>query len=109
MRHTNTKRQRTEARPRWLFNLRQNRNKEFRRSSKLAHDSAEEALNAALAAVELAAEPGFEGTHEELEQLLAEGLNSAGEPVEADAAYWARLRADTDRMAAEHQTRNRRP
>jgi Arc/MetJ-type ribon-helix-helix transcriptional regulator len=65
------------------------------------YDSAKEALNAALAAVEVAAEPGFEGTQEELEQPLAEGLDS-GEPVEADAAYWARLRADTDRMAAEH-------
>jgi putative addiction module CopG family antidote len=60
-----------------------------------AYDSAEEALNAALAAVELTAAPGSQGTQEELVQLLAEGLNS-GEPVEADAAYWARLRADTD-------------
>lgn len=73
-----------------------------------AYDSTEEALDAALAAVEVAAAPGFEGTQEELEQLLAEGLDS-GEPVEADAAFWTRLRADTDRMVAEHQIRNRRP
>ena len=39
-----------------------------------AYPSAEEALDAAIAAVETAAAPGFEGTQEELEELLLEGL-----------------------------------
>ena len=63
-----------------------------------AYPSAEEALNAALAAVETAATPGFEGTHEKLEALLLEGLNS-GAPIETNDAFWNRLRSETDRMA----------
>jgi Arc/MetJ-type ribon-helix-helix transcriptional regulator len=59
--------------------------------------SAEEALDAAVAAVEIAAAPDFEGTQEELEALLIEGLNS-GAPFEADRAFWNRLRAETDEM-----------
>ncbi len=67
-----------------------------------AYGSTEEAVEAAVAALESAVAPGFEGTPEELEALLAEGLAS-GEPVEADAAYWSRLRARTDQMVAERQ------
>jgi Arc/MetJ-type ribon-helix-helix transcriptional regulator len=70
-----------------------------------AYPSTEEALDAAVAAVEIAAAPGFEGNQEELEALLVEGLNS-GEPIEADEAFWNRLRAETDQMAAEHQAGN---
>jgi Arc/MetJ-type ribon-helix-helix transcriptional regulator len=66
-----------------------------------AYPSAEEALDAAVAAVEIAAAPGFEGPQEELEELLLEGLNS-GEAVEADEAYWNGLRAETDAMAKDH-------
>lgn len=73
-----------------------------------AYPSAEEALDAAVAAVEIAAAPGFEGTREELEALLLEGQNS-GEPTEADEAFWNRLRAETDQMVVEHQARNPRP
>jgi hypothetical protein len=73
-----------------------------------AYPSTEEALDAAVAAVEIAAAPGFEGTKAELEALLAEGQNS-GEPVEVDEAFWNRLRADTDQMVADHQARNPRP
>ena len=73
-----------------------------------AYPSAEEALDAAVAAVESVAAPGFEGTPEELEALLTEGLNS-GEPVEADESFWNRLRAKTDRMVTEHQGRKPRP
>ena len=62
-----------------------------------AYRSAEEALEAAVAAVEIAAAPDFEGTQEELEELLLEGINS-GEPVEADRAFWNLLRAETDEM-----------
>jgi len=69
-----------------------------------AYPSAEEALNAAVAAVETATTPGFEGTQEELETLLLEGLNS-GEPIETSDAFWNRLRSETDRMAAEHRAR----
>jgi putative addiction module CopG family antidote len=72
-----------------------------------AYPSAEEALDAAVAAMESVVTPGFEGTQEELEELLAEGLHS-GEPVEADEAFWNRLRAKTDRMLAEHQGRKPR-
>lgn len=72
-----------------------------------AYPSAEEALDAAVAAVETTAAPTFEGTQEELEALLMEGLNS-GEPVVADEAFWNGLRAKTDQMVAEHQTRKPR-
>jgi len=67
-----------------------------------AYSSAEEALNATVAA------PGFEGTQQELDELLLEGLNSGGS-IEADETFWNRLRTKTDEMMAEHQTRKRRP
>ena len=69
-----------------------------------AYPSAEEALDAAVAAVEIAAASGFEGPREELEELLLEGIHS-GEAVEADEAYWNRLRAETDAMAKDHLAR----
>lgn len=72
-----------------------------------AYLSPEEALDAAVAAVETAAAPGFEGTQEELEELLVAGLNS-GEPVEADDAFWDRLTAETDQMVAGHRARQPR-
>jgi Arc/MetJ-type ribon-helix-helix transcriptional regulator len=73
-----------------------------------AYPSTQEALDAAVAAVEFAAAPGFEGTQEELEALLLEGLNS-GEGIEADEPFWNRLRAETDQMVTEHHARNPRP
>lgn len=73
-----------------------------------AYPSAEEALDAAVAAVESVAAPEFEGTRKELDALLAEGLNF-GEPVEADEAFWERLTEKTDRMVNEHQVRNPHP
>ena len=73
-----------------------------------AYLSPQEALDAAVAAVETVAAPGFEGTQGELEELLAAGLNS-GEPVEADEAFWDRVTAETDRMAVDHQARKPRP
>jgi Arc/MetJ-type ribon-helix-helix transcriptional regulator len=69
-----------------------------------AYPSAEEALNAAVAAVEIAVAPGFEGPQEEWEELLLDGLNS-GEAVEADEAYWNSLREATDAMAKDHLAR----
>jgi hypothetical protein len=65
-----------------------------------AYLSAEEALDAAVAAVGVAAAPGFEGTMDELEELLLEGLNS-GEPVLADENFWNRLRTKTDKAGFE--------
>ena len=67
-----------------------------------AYRSAEEAIDAAVAAVEIAAVPDFEGTQEELEELLLEGLHS-GEPVPADETFWKRLRTETGNMATAHR------
>ncbi len=69
-----------------------------------AYRSAEEALDAAVAAVETAAAPEFEGTKQELEDLLLDGLHS-GEPIGVDENFWKRLRAETDEIAAQHQKR----
>ena len=71
-----------------------------------AYPSVEEALDAAVAAVESFASPGFDGTQEELEEFLAEGLRS-GEAVEADDAFWDRLKAKTDPILREHPRRKR--
>ncbi len=73
-----------------------------------AYRSTEEALDAAVAAVEIAAAPGFDGPQEELEELLLEGLRS-GPPVEADEKFWSRLKAETDGIAAADQARKSRP
>ncbi len=67
--------------------------------------SAEEALNAALAVVETVAVPDFEGTPDELETFLADGLNS-GEPAEANHAFWHPINIETDRIATDHGVRN---
>ena len=71
------------------------------------YTSTQDVVDAALAAVEQAIR-GFEGSREELEELLLEGLD-AGEPVEADESFWNRLRAETDGMVAEHQVRKPHP
>jgi Arc/MetJ-type ribon-helix-helix transcriptional regulator len=73
-----------------------------------AYPSLEEALDAAVAAVEIAAVPDFEGAQRELDELLLDGLNS-GAPVQADEAFWNRLRAETDKMATEHHARKPHP
>ena len=69
-----------------------------------AYPSAEEALNAALAAVETTAAHGFEGSPDELDHLLLQGLNS-GEPVEMNETFWQRLTTETDQLVVEHQAR----
>jgi putative addiction module CopG family antidote len=71
------------------------------------YTSAQDVVDAALAVVERWAIHGFEGTHEELEELLLDGLNS-GEPIEADESFWNRFRAETDGMVAEQQVRKPR-
>jgi len=72
-----------------------------------AYRSAEEALDAAVAAVEIVAALDFEGTQEDLEKLLREG-SASGQPVEADENFWNRVRAETDTIALEHQAQKSR-
>ena len=72
------------------------------------YTSAQDVVDAALAVVEQWAAHGFEGSQEELEKLLLDGLNS-GEPIEADESFWNRLRAETDGMVAQQQIRKPHP
>jgi Arc/MetJ-type ribon-helix-helix transcriptional regulator len=65
-----------------------------------AYKTADEALEAALAAVEQRALPGFSGTPEELEALLAEGLASA---TLTEDEFWDSLNKQTDALLAEHK------
>ena len=58
-------------------------------------------------AVETAAAPDFEGSQAELEALLMKGVTS-GEPFEADASFWNRLRTETDQMVTQRQARKPR-
>jgi Arc/MetJ-type ribon-helix-helix transcriptional regulator len=62
-----------------------------------AYASAEEALNAALAVVEKAAANDFEGTHEELEGLLLEGLASK---ELSEEEFWQSVESQTSAMLA---------
>lgn len=73
-----------------------------------AYASVEEALSAALAAVESAAAAPFEGSPEELQALLQEGLDS-GDPIDMDNAYLDRLRAQTDEMVRAYGASQSRP
>jgi putative addiction module CopG family antidote len=61
--------------------------------SRGAYESVEEVVDAALAAVEQRTVPGFAGTQEELDALLAEGLASK-EITEDD--FWTSVEAQTD-------------
>jgi putative addiction module CopG family antidote len=70
-----------------------------------AYGSLEEVVEAALTAVEQRTVPGFAGTQEELDTLLAEGL--ASEQI-AEDAYWTSVNGKTEAMLAEHKT-GRRP
>jgi putative addiction module CopG family antidote len=65
-----------------------------------AYDTPEEVVDAALAAVEDRIIPGFEGTQEELDALLQEGLAS-GKLSEGE--FWESLRRQTSEMIAEHK------
>jgi hypothetical protein len=68
--------------------------------SRGSYDSVEEVMDAALTAVELGAEPGFAGTQEELNALLAEGL--ASKELTEDE-FWDSVNKQTDAMLAEHK------
>ena len=72
--------------------------------SRGAYESMEEVVDAALAAVEQRTTPGFAGTQEELDALLAEGLASK-ELAEDD--FWGSLNAQTNALLAEHKTGSR--
>lgn len=67
-----------------------------------AYPSVEEALEAAVAGVEDAENLGFEGSEEELDRLLMEGIESGG-AVEVNEEFWGRITAETDRMLSEYQ------
>lgn len=68
--------------------------------SRGAYESVEEVVDAALAAVEQRTVPGFAGTQEELDALLAEGLVSK-ELTEDE--FWGSVNAQTA-LLAEHKT-----
>ncbi|MGA8026829.1 MAG: hypothetical protein WB992_06755 [Bryobacteraceae bacterium] len=65
-----------------------------------AYSSIEEALNAAVGAIETAATPGFEGTHDELETLLGQGLAS---PDLSEGQFWSSVDRETHGLLAAHK------
>ncbi|MFZ0817800.1 MAG: hypothetical protein WAM78_19905 [Candidatus Sulfotelmatobacter sp.] len=66
-----------------------------------AYDSQEEVVEAALAAVEQRAVPGFAGTPDELDALLAEGMAS---PELTEAEFWSSVNKETDTLHVERKT-----
>jgi Arc/MetJ-type ribon-helix-helix transcriptional regulator len=66
-----------------------------------AYKSVEEVVEAALMAVEQRTVPGFAGTPEELDALLAEGFASK-QLTEDD--FWSSVRERTDALLDEHKT-----
>lgn len=69
-----------------------------------AFPSVQEALDAAVTAVEIAAAPVFEGTQEELEGLLHEGL--ASKPI-SEEEFWDSIDRETNAMLAAHKPSSR--
>ena len=69
--------------------------------SRGAYESVEEVVDAALAAVEQHTVPGFAGTPEELDALLAEGLASK---ELAEDEFWGSVNAQTNALLAEHKS-----
>ena len=70
-----------------------------------AYESVEEVVEAALTAVEQRTVPGFAGTPEQLDALLAEGL--ASKQLTEDE-FWSSVGKQTDALLAEHKTGPRR-
>ena len=66
-----------------------------------AYPSAQEALDAAVAAVEIVVAPGFEGSQEELEGLLLEGLASK---ELSGKEFWDSVDRETNAMLAAHKS-----
>jgi Arc/MetJ-type ribon-helix-helix transcriptional regulator len=69
--------------------------------SRGAYKSVEEVVEAALTAVEQRTVPGFAGTPEELDTLLAEGLASK---QFTEDEFWSSVSKRTDALLAEHKT-----
>jgi putative addiction module CopG family antidote len=67
-----------------------------------AYESIDEVVEAALFAVEQHTNPGFDGTDNELEALLLEGLDS-GEVSEEE--FWESVNKRTNAMRADHKSR----
>ena len=65
------------------------------------YKSVEEVVEAALTAVEQRTVPGFAGTPEELDTLLAEGLASK---QLTENEFWSSVGKRTDALLAEHKT-----
>jgi Arc/MetJ-type ribon-helix-helix transcriptional regulator len=69
-----------------------------------AYESVDDVLEAAVAAVEQRTVPGFAGTSQELDHLLAEGLASS---LMAADEFWESVNRRTDALLAEHKTERR--
>jgi len=69
--------------------------------SRGAYGSVEEVVEAALAAVEQRTLPGFAGTPDELDALLAEGLASQ---ELSESEFWSSVNQETDALLAKHKT-----
>ena len=69
--------------------------------SRGAYGSVEEVVEAALAAVEQRSLPGFAGTPDELDALLAEGLASK---ELSESEFWGSVNKQTDALLAQHKT-----
>ena len=69
--------------------------------SRGAYGSVEEVVEAALAAVEQRTLPGFTGTPDELDALLAEGLASQ---KLSESEFWGSVNTQTDALLAKHKT-----
>jgi len=69
--------------------------------SRGAYGSVEEVVEAALAAVEQRTLPGFAGTPDELDALLAEGLASQ---ELSESEFWSSVKQETDALLAKHKT-----
>jgi hypothetical protein len=69
--------------------------------SRGAYQSVEHVVDAASVAVEQRTVPGFAGTQEELDTLLAEGLASQ---EHAEDEFWRSVNAQTDALLADHKT-----
>ena len=69
--------------------------------SRGAYESVDQVVEAALTAVEQRTVPGFAGTAEELDTLLAEGFASKQLTEEE---FWNSVGKQTDALLAEHKT-----
>jgi Arc/MetJ-type ribon-helix-helix transcriptional regulator len=65
------------------------------------YESVDQVVEAALTTVEQRTVPGFAGTPEELDTLLAEGL--ASKQLTEDE-FWSSVSKQTDALLAEHKT-----